>query len=166
MKIKYINNTKELIAMKLEEDGSYVSEDINNNVFAINRDSNGYCKFTCIYGATYFIFSELEIELIYNAVKTMAINNEKDITGYGSVISDGWAYNKYKTHSSRQIVGKIVDKGVLGVNKLYCTKKRDERYYFLESGGRRIGGTIQDWNKTVDDLYELKEQYGIWERSM
>lgn len=166
MKIKAYNGTKDLTALKLESNGIYVTEDCDNNLFAITRTKKELCKYTCIYGATFFIFDEKELDAIYSAINSMAESNGDNISTLGEVIKDGCSYNKYNSKSGRYLVGAIKDRALLGDIKLYCTKRKNNQYYFLEQNGRRLGGTLSDWNRTVYDLLELKENYGVWERSM
>lgn len=166
MIIKYLNNTKDVVAMKLENDGVFVTEDIHNNIFAITKDYSEQCKYTCIIGSTYFIFNEDEIKGLYSAIETLALSNGDRLSGKGETITDGWSFNKYKARSFMQAFGIIADRGLLGDIKLYCCVKKNINSYYLEKCGRRLGGTLNDWYRTVCDLHELKEIYGIWERSM
>lgn len=164
MNIKKIRIEKDIFAARYEALGAYVTEDLFHNIFLMDRDVNGVFRYVCVYGKSTLIINEHELSMIDTIIYNMAMENhdlyhkETD-----KVIYSGTAYKPYKRLDGERLVeNREVKK--FGDIKFYTTLKNKRFYYFIEKNDIRIGGNLDEWRNTLNDLRDLRASYIVREK--
>ena len=150
-----------MLAASYESSGLFVTEDVKNNVFAMDRSADGVIRYACMYGTTVTTFYEFEIPVLEMLINSYANTLKEESEATEEYVHLRWAYKNYKTKPD-----KILAKDKLGECKFYVSMGAQTVRYWIEQGEYRIGGTLAEWRHTLYDWKDLARCFEEWEKSM